>query len=115
MIDLPFWQNWVWWAYLFVWVPFAASAALYGLRSPWRHSAIGRAFMTLLGSLTAILSFVLVLLAVPLSTGLADWLRGVTLGGVGLAGYLLLRQIHILQNIAKAEPPCPRRRTTDIP
>lgn len=93
----PFWGNWIFWSYAFVWIPFACSTVLYGTRSPWRTLPIGRALMLLLGSLTAILTYVLVLIAVPVPETLGDIIRGVTLGGVGTAGYLLLRQIYILQ------------------
>lgn len=111
----PFWSNWVWWAYAFVWLPFALSAALYALRSPWRVTAVGRALMTLLGSLTAVLSFVLFVMAVPVPEHVSDLLRGLTLGSVGIAGWLLLREIHTLQNLHDTAPPCPHRRSTDIP
>lgn len=110
----PFWTNWAWWAYLFVWVPFALSAVLYATRSPWRRSPMGRALMTLLGSLTAVLSFVMVVLAVPVDPRIIDTLRGLTLGSVGIAGWLLLRQMLTEQKRAREEP-CPRRRATDVP
>lgn len=112
---VPFWSNWVWWAYAFVWLPFAGCTILYAVRSPWRLTPIGRALMTLLGSLTAILTFVLFVMAVPVPERVADVIRGLTLGCVGIAGYLLLRQIHVLQNVTKNEPDCPRRRATDVP
>lgn len=110
-----FWLNWVWYAYLFVWVPFALCTALYAARSPWRTHAIGRALMTLLGSLTAVLTFVLFVMAVPVSKDVTDVLRGLTLGSVGLAGWMLLRQIHVLQKFRADDGPCPQRRVTDLP
>lgn len=110
----PFWSNWIWWAYFFVWMPFALCAALYAFRSPWRALPIGRALMTLLGSLTAVLSFVLFVMAVPVPRGVMDVLRGLTLGSVGLAGWMLLRQITVIQARRPLEP-CPKRRSTDIP
>ena len=110
-----FYANWIFWAYVFVWMPFAAATALYAIRSPWRARPVGRALMTLLGSLTAILSFVLVVMAMPLPKDVIDILRGLTLGSVSLAGWLLLRQIHVLQSQRQTRPPTPRRRATDIP
>lgn len=112
----PFYANWAFYAYLFVWLPFACSTALYAARSPWRTLPIGRALMTLLASLTAVLTFVLFVLAVPVPRPLIDVLRGLTLGAVGIAGWMLLRQIHVLQTAVRDEPDeCPRRRATDIP
>lgn len=102
----PFWANWVWWAYAFVWLPYACSTVLYAARSPWQARPVGRALMTLLVSLTAILTFVLVAMAVPLPSWVIDILRGLTLGSVSLAGFLLLRQIHVLQG---------QRRSADAP
>ena len=110
-----FYAYWPFWAYLFVWVPFAASSALYAARSPWRALPVGRALMTLLGSLTAVLTFVMIAVAVPLPERLIDVLRGITLGSVGIAGWMLLRQIHVLQHEAIPEGDCPRRRSTDVP
>jgi hypothetical protein len=107
-----FYANWIFYAYLFVWLPFAASTALYAIRSPWRARPIGRALMALLGSLTAILSFVLVAMAMPLPREVIDVLRGLTLGSVGLAGWMILRQIHVLQGHTPPNP-CPGRRATD--
>ena len=111
----PFWANWIFWAYAFVWLPFTLSTVLYMARSPWRSLPIGRALMTLLVSLTAILTFVLIVMAVPVPKQVTDILRGLTLGSVGLSGWMLLRQIHVLQTVVKQEPVCPRRRSTDIP
>lgn len=109
-----FYTNWIFYAYLFVWLPFALSTTLYALRSPWRVTAVGRALMTLLASLTAVLTFVLFVMAVPVPEPITDVLRGLTLGSVGLAGWMLLREIHVLQNLHGTEA-CPRRRSTDIP
>ena len=111
-----FYEDWAFYAYLFTWVPFACSTALYARRSPWRLLPIGRALMTLLASLTAVLTFVLFVLMVPIPKPAIDTLRGLTLGAVGIAGWMLLRQIHVLQTEAKNEPEtCPRRRATDVP
>ena len=114
-----FYANWAFWAYAFVWIPFAASSALYAARSPWRALPVGRALMTLLGSLTAVLTFVMIAVAVPLPHRLIDVLRGLTLGSVGIAGWMLLRQIHVLQH--RGDPrgrlPAPtlHRRPIDAP
>jgi ABC-type Co2+ transport system permease subunit len=113
-VNEPFWSNFIWWAYAFVWLPFAACTALYAVRSPWRALPIGRALMTLLGSLTAVLSFVLFVMAVPIPREVMDVLRGLTLGSVGLAGWMLLRQIAVIQNNQPPDP-CPKRRSTDVP
>lgn len=111
-----FYADWAFYAYLFVFIPFACSTVLYAVRSPLRALPIGRALMTLLGSLTAILAFVLFVLIVPLPHPVIDTLRGLTLGAVGIAGWMLLRQIHVLQTVVRAEPDeCPKRRATDVP
>lgn len=111
-----FYANWAFYAYLFVWLPFACSTALYAARSPWRSLPIGRALMTLLASLTAVLTFVLFVLVVPVPKHVIDILRGLTLGAVGIAGWMLLRQIHVLQTVVRAEPAeCPKRRASDVP
>lgn len=111
---IHFWSSWVWWAYVFVWAPFATAAALYAFRSPWRVTAVGRSLMTLLASLTAVLTFVLVILAVPLDESISSVLRGVTLGGVGVAGWMFLRELIVLQR-QRQQDPCPKRRATDVP
>jgi hypothetical protein len=109
-----FWANWVFYAYAVVWLPFACATVLYAARSPWRERPVGWALMTLLGSLTAILTFVLVAMAVPLPRDVIDVLRGLTLGGVSVAGWLLLRQIYVLQGRNDLESAHPHSRSTDI-
>jgi hypothetical protein len=94
----PFYANWTFWAYAFVWLPFALFVVLYGCRSPWRSTAVGRGLMTLAGAITAVLTFVLVVLAVPIPPEVRDLLRGATLGGVAIAGWLQLKNLVQIQN-----------------
>lgn len=110
-----FWSSWIFWSYVFVWCPFTVSAVLYAARSPWRALPVGRALMTLLASMSAVLSFVLLVLMVRVDPWLIAVLRGTTLGGVGIAGWMFLRELMVLQNRKRPAAPCPRRRSTDVP
>lgn len=96
----PFYENLMFWAYAFVWLPFALFVVLYGVRSPWRSTSVGRGLMTLAASITAVLSFVLLVIAVPIPADVRDLLRGATLGSVGLAGWLQLKNLLVIQNRA---------------
>ena len=111
----PFWESWIFWAYAFVWAPFFLAALMYATKSPWRVTPVGRALMTLLLSMTAVLTFVLAVLAVDIGEWLTNVLRGVTLGGVGIAGWMFLRELMVLQRVRVTAGPCPKRRATDVP
>lgn len=110
-----FLTNWLFWAYAFVWLPFFLFVVLYATRSPWRSTSTGRALMTLGGSLTAVLTFVLFVIAVPISAEMRDMLRGATLGSVAIAGWMLLRELIRLQKTQGPEGDHPMCRTTDAP
>lgn len=112
----PDWySSWVLYAYAFTWAPFALSTVLYATRSPWRVTAVGRALMTLLGAMTAVLTFVLVAIIFELPFWAINILRGLTLGGVGISGWMFLRELLVLQRSARTVKPCPKRRHTDVP
>lgn len=110
-----FLTNWMFWAYAFVWLPFFLFVVLYAARSPWRSTSTGRALMTLGGSLTAVLTFVLVVIAVPLPAEVRDMLRGLTLGGVAIAGWMLLRELIRLQKSRPTQGASPMGRSTHAP
>lgn len=90
----PFYENSAFYVYLIAWLPFALFVALYATRSPWRFTQTGRALMSVAGSLTAVLTFVLVVLIFPeFPASMKDVLRGVLTGGVSLSGWLMLRDL----------------------
>lgn len=90
----PFYENTAFYLYAFVWAPFALFVVRYWTHSPWRATPTGRAVMALAVSLTIVLTFVLVVLVAPqIPAAIRDALRSVTLGGVGLAGWLLFKNL----------------------
>lgn len=99
--------EWFFWLYLATWAPFAACLCLYGLRSPWRSSGVGRGLFYLYGAIVAILTLVLVVLLVDTPEWLVDVLRVLTLSGVCLAGFLQLKNLVKLQNERDSDPPPP--------
>jgi peptidoglycan/LPS O-acetylase OafA/YrhL len=88
---------WVFWLYLITWIPYAACLALYGLRSPWRESKVGRAMFALFASMTAVLTLAVVARVVDLSPLFREAWALVTLSCVALAGFGLLAAIVRLQ------------------
>lgn len=111
----PFYENTAFYLYAFVWLPFALFVFRYWTRSPWRATPTGRAVMAMAGSLTVVLTFVLVVLIAPQIPGpVRDALRTVTLGGVGFAGWLLFRNLLVEQKKGRTSPRSPLRRKTDV-
>ena len=91
MAVASFWVQPMFWLYFSTWVVFTACLLVYTLRSPWQRSGVGRAMVTLYGSLVAILTMVLLFLMDVIPEGSArDFLRSLTLGCVTLAGTVQL-------------------------
>jgi len=88
----PFWDNPAFWVYLLTWLPFVAFLTLYGTRSQWSESGIGRALFTLAASMVAVLTNALAGIVFGDYPG-RDMFRLVLLGGVSLAGWNLLRNL----------------------
>jgi hypothetical protein len=94
----PFYAEPTFYQYLATWAVFTACLLFYGLRSPWRESSVGKAMVTLYGSLVAILTLVLLILVGLIPEGQPrDLLRTLTLGGMTLAGAVQLAAILRLQ------------------
>lgn len=94
----PWYANSAFWLYLFVWLPIALFVVLYWFRSPWRSTGPGQAVMALAASLFAVLSFVLIVLVFPqIPTQLKDILRTALLSGVGIAAWVLLKNLRTEQ------------------
>lgn len=94
------------WLWVTTFAPFALALALYGVRSPWQGSPVGRSLFMLLASLSAVLLFGVLAVAVVLPEALLSVLRFVLVGGVQVAGWVFLVQVIRLQRT-------PRRRSTD--
>lgn len=110
----PFWANLTFWIYLIVWLPFALFVVLYATRSPWQSTPVGRAVMSLAVSITAVLTFVLIVIVFPIPDGAKQVLRAVVLGGVAIAGWLMVRQLLTQQNAGRRQVDGhPLRRSTD--
>lgn len=106
----PFYDRWWFWMYAVCWAPYTLCLAFYGLRSPWRRSAVGRGLFTLYGALVAILTLVLVVQLAPLPLSVEIALRVVTLTAVAVAGVIQLANILRLQ---RRDPADPQRRDSD--
>lgn len=116
MIRPPFYENTAFYLYAFVWLPFVLFVYRYWTHSPWRLTPAGRAVMALAGSLTVVLTFVLVVLVAPQIPGpVKDALRTITLGGVGFAGWSLYKNLLTEQRKGRDLPDqTPPRRRTDV-
>jgi xanthine/uracil permease len=93
-------------------LPFALCLFFYGTRSPWQVSATGRALFSLLASLVAVLGWAVLVQITVIPKPVLDAMRAVLLGGVALSGWVLLRNIRLLQHQRDSLPP--RRRSTDF-
>jgi hypothetical protein len=106
---LPFWL------YLLTLLPFALCLFFYGTRSPWRASPMGRALISLLISLTAVLGWAVLVQITEIPRPVLDAMRAVLLGGVALTGWVLLANIRRLQRERDTEPAdLSARRSTDL-
>lgn len=108
----PFWENWIFWLYLSLWLPYAAFVVLYGLRSPWWKSAIGRGLMGMAASIVAVLTNVLLALAIEPY----PWRRPVAIvliAGAGMVGWYMLGNLVRLQRQERHPPPGTRQNTGD--
>jgi cytochrome c biogenesis protein CcdA len=95
-------------------LPFAAFVPYYWVTVPrWWRNRISVMLMMLGVSMVSVLVFVLIALAFPgLPQDVRDYLRVVTLGGVSVAGWLLLANLHIEHRQA-LRTDSPNRRSTD--
>lgn len=99
-MDAPWYANWSFWLYAVTALPFALFVVLYGIKSPWRDTAVGRALMYLSASIVAVLAYVLVARVVGDFPG-RDWVRFVLLGSVSAAGFYQLG--NLLRLLGEAE------------
>lgn len=108
----PFWENPAFYMYFLAWLPFFLFVVLYATRSPWRQSATGRGLMAVSMAITAVLSFVLLVMAWPtMPDQIKDTIRAVLMGGVTIAGFLQLRNLLVLQKQRRDGVPRLRRST----
>lgn len=110
---MPFYEKLPFWLYLLTLLPFALSLFFYGTRSPWQKSPTGRALIALLTSLVAVLGWAVLVQVTAIPKPVLDVMRGVLLGSVSLAGWVMLRQIVQLQRERSEQSP-PHRRSTDL-
>jgi hypothetical protein len=93
----PFYERLPFYLYLLTLLPFALCLFFYGIRSPWRVSPMGRALISLLTSLTAVLGWAVLVQITEIPRPVLDAMRAVLLGGVALTGWVLLSNIVRLQ------------------
>lgn len=89
------------WIFVATLLPFALCLLLYGLRSPWRESWVGKSLMMLYASLVATLGFALVATSGVVPEPLRDLLRVLLLGSVSVAGWVQLANILHFQREAR--------------
>lgn len=89
--------HWWTWLYVLCWLPYATCTALYGLRSPWRTSWVGRGLLAGYAAITAVLTVALVASVATIPDEIRHTLVAATLGGVALAGFVQLANIVRLQ------------------
>lgn len=100
---MPFYERLPFWLYLGTLLPFLLCLWFYGTRSPWQRSQTGRALFTLLLSLSAVLLWAVLVQITAIPLPVLDAMRAVLLGGVALAGWVLLHNIRLLQR-ERTEP-----------
>jgi len=77
---------------------YAAFVAFYAIRTPtWKNTAVGRGLMTQAASLAAVFAYICLLLAVDLPEDIKGTLRALLIGGVTLAGALMLKNLLVEQ------------------
>lgn len=109
--DGPFWAHPAFWAFAVAFLPFALCGLLYGFRSPWYASGVGRSMMALYAVISGVLGYALVVQVIPASASVVDAVRAVTMGAVALAGCLQLASIVHYQR--RRRPPLDRRSGRD--
>lgn len=77
---------------------YTAFVACYAIRTPtWKHTAVGRGLMTQAASLAAVFAYICLLVAVDLPDDIKDTLRALLIGGVTIAGALMLKNLLVEQ------------------
>lgn len=103
---VAFVENWVFWLYAFLFVPYALFVGFYATRTrDWRLTPEGRALMILAASIVAVLAFAMVAQVTTIPPHIRDALRAVTLGGVGTAGWYLF--LNLLRRQRDRRRGCP--------
>lgn len=91
-----FYDNPTFWFYLVTMLPYLVFVVLYGVRSPWSRTPIGRNIMLLNASIVLILTNVLGALVFG-EYLLRDAIRVVCLGGVLAAGWYQVKNVLVAQ------------------
>lgn len=79
-------MTWVFWLYASIAVPWVLVALIYGLRSPWRRSWVGRGQFVTFVSLAAALAVAALFRAHHFQHRVAVTIAVIVLGGIGVAG-----------------------------
>ena len=86
------------WMYVIAGAPYAAFVGFYAIRTPtWKRSAVGRGLMSQAVSITAVFAYIALLLAVDVPEDVKDVLRALLLGGITIAGALMLKNLLVQQ------------------
>lgn len=103
----PWYLSLTFWMYVLAGAPYLTFVLLYAIRTPtWKNTSVGRGLMTQAGSLAAVFTYICLLLAVDVPDELKATLRALLIGGVTIAGALMLRNLMVEQ--AKNRDPADR-------
>lgn len=90
--------DYTFWMYAVPAALYWAFVGFYAIRSPaWKRTAVGRGLMTQAGSLAAVFTYICLLLAVAVPQDIKDTLRALLIGGVTIAGALMLKNLLVEQ------------------
>lgn len=93
------WQSLTFWMYAIPTAIYAAFVGFYAIRTPaWKRTAVGRGLMTQAASLAAVFAYICLMLAVDLPEDIKGTLRALLIGGVTIAGALMLKNLLIAQS-----------------
>lgn len=97
-------SHWWLWLYVVCWLPYAACLVLYGFRSPWRSSWVGRGLFAGYAAITGVLTLVLISSVASIPNEVRHSLIAAGLGAVSLAGFVQLANVIRLQK-ERTRPP----------
>ena len=100
---MQFWTRWEFWLYLAAWAPYTAFVLLYGFRSPWYRSALGRSLLLSKTVIAVLLTHVLLLVIFGDYPGRGA-VRAFMVGAVIVAGWYQLTTLVRLQRQARRCP-----------
>lgn len=102
-----FLTNPLFWLYLAGWIPYTAFVLLYGFRSPWWVSVLGRSLLLSKCVIWLLLTHALLIVSMGPGYPGAGTIRAVLIGGVITAGWAQLSMLLREQTRDRKPEPCP--------